>query len=350
MRVLFVTTRQWNPGDEFIMAGVENILRSAGTDIQFRAIYNRSPQVTSYFEKFNFWKMSRPSSRYVNVADFAVNIVHYDNSFKRDTPLDVFDVIVFSGTPEWQGGRVAPLMKRLAAGYDGTVLFLGIGIPNRQLKLDADTLTVMKRAFVSCRNESLVAQLKQAGVEARYLPCPALFSAAEMRTPVTDVRKVGLGFNTTNTLRNQRINQSKYDLQNYVFKKLLDRYDCEIVCHYIDEIEDAAKIYGIDKIRYDFDALGYRKIFASYDMVVSSRVHGCGMASSSGVPNALIAHDLRADTVKGFLSELITSEKEADRFLSLDAGWAAEWSSRLRAHKEQTMARYADVLRPVLGL
>lgn len=350
MRVLFVTTRQWNPGDEFIMAGVDNILRTIGADIQFRAIYNRSPQVTAFLEKFNFWKMTRPSSRYINVADFALNIVHYDNSFKRDTPLDVFDLIVFSGTPEWQGGRVAPLMKRLAAGFAGTVLFVGIGIPNRRLQLDADTIKVMKRSIVTCRNESLVGRLKEDGISAVFLPCPALFSAREMRQPVDVVRKVGLGFNTIETLRNQRINRSKYEIQNYVFKKLLDRYDCEIVCHYIDEIEDAAKIYGIDKIRYDFDALEYRNIFARYDMVVSSRVHGCGMASSSGVPNALIAHDLRADTVKGFRSELITSQADADRFLDLPAGWAAERCADLRAHKESTMARYAEVLKPALGL
>ena len=56
MKILYVTTRQWNPGDEFILRGSRRILKECGITEDVSSIYNKSPQTTSLFESWNFWK------------------------------------------------------------------------------------------------------------------------------------------------------------------------------------------------------------------------------------------------------------------------------------------------------
>ena len=44
--IVFSTTRQWNPGDEFILMGCINLLKQLGVDFNV-LIYNRNPQIQS---------------------------------------------------------------------------------------------------------------------------------------------------------------------------------------------------------------------------------------------------------------------------------------------------------------
>jgi hypothetical protein len=346
VHVLYVTTRQWNPGDEFILRGSRSILREAGFNDDVSVIYNKSPQTTALFERFNFWKSAAPSSL-VSSLDFALNVGHYDNSLKKSHDLSMFDAVVFAGSPGWFGGRLTPMYDRLVD-YSGKVLFLGLGVPNKQLKLSDNERAVLGRSMVFCRNAELVDSLGDLGVSARYLPCPALLSSPFERDRPTELELVGLGFNSPTSHKYQRISPEKYGLQAQLFDYMLDNYECEIVCHYVDELEEAGRTYGSQRVRYAYDAADYPALYGRYDFVLSSRVHGCGMASSVGVPNAAIGHDARAGTVDGFNSMRAESLGQFAELMPEVAGKLPELHDELKQHKSMTLASYVEAVGPYL--
>lgn len=347
MRILYVTTRQWNPGDEFILRGVRNVLRASGVVEDVSSIYNKSPQTTSLFESWNFWKKPYYTSLASSV-DFALNITHYDNSFKRSHDIDLYDMVVFAGSPAWYGGRLRPIYKKLKH-YNGKILFLGIGTPNKPLNLSVDEKDVLGRSKVYSRNQELAENLRGLGIEASYLPCPALLSSPFEREAPTELGLVGLGFNTTRSHRYQRMSEEKFAAQRRIFDYMMERYNCEVIAHYSDELDHAAALYGADKVRYVYDAVEYPKLYSRYDFVISSRVHGCGVSSSAGVPNAAIAHDARGDTVVGFLSERVSDVADVEGLLQgLESSLAAR-NETLRAHKQTTLDAYVAALRPWLA-
>lgn len=346
MKVLYVTTRQWNPGDEFILRGSRRILKECGVTEDVSSIYNKSPQTTSLFESWNFWKKPYYKSLASSV-DFAFNITHYDNSFKRSNDINFYDMVVFAGSPAWYGGRLKPLYKKLK-NFKGKILFLGIGTPNKPLDLSDDEKDVLRRSTVFCRNETLVENLRKQDICARYLPCPALLSAPFERNNVDGINVVGLGFNTTETHRYQRMSNEKFGLQTRLFEVLQSRFDCRIVCHYVDELEHASALYGAENVRFVFDAVDYPDLYSQFDFVLSSRVHGCGVSSSVGVPNAAITHDARGDTVNGFLSAQVASKSALAKIVDQSVEDLIAWQNRIKDQKKATLAQYAEALSPVL--
>jgi len=347
MKILYVTTRQWNPGDEFILRGVRNILGACGVVEDVANIYNKSPQTTSLFEGWNFWKKPYYKSL-ASSLDFALNITHYDNSFKRTHDLSFYDMVVFAGSPAWYGGRLEHLYRKLR-NYQGKIFFLGIGTPNKPLALTYEERQVLERSVVSCRNEDLASDLRQLGIKADYLPCPALLSAPFERAPPTRMGIVGLGFNTPHTHRYQRISEEKFSLQCELFEYMIENYEARIVAHYVDEIDHIARAYGKEKACFVYDAAEYPGVYSQFDFVISSRVHGCGVANSVGVPNAAITHDARGSTVKGFLSESVGSLNELKDILIDYESRLIYQHERLVGHKRKTLDAYQLLLEPALS-
>ena len=342
MKILYVTTRQWNPGDEFILRGTRRILEAVGIKEEVTSIYNKSPQTTSLFESWNFWKRQYFTSL-VSSVDFALNITHYDNSFKRQNDINFYDMVVFSGSPAWYGGRLKPLYRKLHS-FKGKILFLGIGAPNKPLNLTSDEHEILRRAIIFCRNESLVTSLAKKDIRSQFMPCPALLSSPFERDAISEISMVGLGFNTTKTHRYHRMSEEKYALQSRLFSVLDARFDCRVICHYVDELEHAADIYGSENVRFVYDAIDYPDLYSKFDFVISSRVHGCGMSSSVGVPNAAITHDARGDTVNGFMSKQVTSEADLIALVEQNIDSVVNWQSQIKVHKERTLQKYVDAL------
>src|SRR5262245_35142951 len=102
MNVLFSTTRQWNPGDEFILFGCVNALRSAGLEFN-PVIFNLNPQT----------RLRKPLIQWMSAIDralFGGRVAPFlDNSFKDATDPAIIDLAVFAGSPEWHGRRLEPM-------------------------------------------------------------------------------------------------------------------------------------------------------------------------------------------------------------------------------------------------
>lgn len=189
-----------------------------------------------------------------------------------------------------------------------------------------------------------------------YLPCPALLSApTEFEKSITDVKNIALvfGANFEHSVRCNCIDDKTYLYHIELYEKILKQYSqykFSIICHYIDELDIAYKIFGkydVD-ILYSYDAKDYINIYRKFDFVISPRVHGCGLASSLGIPNINISHDDRGTTCRGFLSEIINNETQESQFYQTFEKMISEISKRniqIIQHKNNVFNKYVNLIK-----
>jgi len=349
--ILFSTTRQWNPGDEFILMGVINLLKDIIGEFN-SIIYNRNPEVrqfTNYLNPFRHSKYCNKFFKGKGKIESFLRIGFWDNSFKDEMELDFIDMVVFAGSPEWMGGRLLPLYKKLL-NYEKPIIYLGIGSGSKLSFNDIKSpyVDVLRKAKLITVRDSLTYELLKP-LNPHYLPCPALFSSSYEKE-IREVKKIGLIFATNKSVVNNRISKKTYQYLLNLYDELIKNFECEIVCHYIDELPEAFRIYKGMKIHYSYDAKDYLDIYKRFDLVIGPRVHGIGISASMGIPGILIVHDLRGETGKGFLAEIVkvgegigsVIEKIKDMEIN-----CTDFSKKLIMHKEKNKNLYIQFLKYV---
>lgn len=318
--VLFSTTRQWNPGDEFILFGVRRILGSLNWNYN-PVVYNRHPGINPpplvYQGRFK-----KPARRRT-----------FDNSFAFQSS-SALDYVIFAGSPEWyQGRRIDPLL-RFILDHDLRCAFLGVGMHRVR------TITPLLQKVIETSTDSIIVRDDNAldavldyFPEAIRLSCPALFSARSATTR-SSKHTIGIVLQAPSS----SLHGIPHHLTNALIGaagKLQDRYEIRFIAHYIDDFIFARKV-GLTPVFYSGFAEDFAEFFAPCDAVISTRVHGCGMASSLGIPNALIRHDGRAETVTGFSTTILNQPESAAEWLdSLDVQEVSSQLVALRSFQEQ---------------
>lgn len=357
--IVFSTTRQWNPGDEVILLGVLNLFRSIGQNFN-TIIFNRNPDINPP----NGWRNPlRNLSQTSNpIRDFLapwLRIGHHDNSWKPTTESELCSLFVFAGTPEWSGRRLTKMYQMLERHAIPTA-YLGIG-SGAGRSLDAMhpilSRTVRRALLISARDSYTQEMLSSVG--SVQLPCPALFAAKPGEERVVNrLERVGLIYASDRGMKWQSISPVAYQYMSALYKGIANgigrEAEVEIVCHYIDEIAEARRVFPNSAVRYEYDAARYLDIYRSYDLVIGPRVHGIGAAASVGVPGILVGHDGRADTAAGFQARILSASCKPEMLhASLDevaetAATLAERATALRHHKTEMWNRYRAFLEPKL--
>ena len=299
---LFSTTRQWNPGDEFILFGLMNLLRDAGHNFN-PIIYNRNPDIRENYTALNFLKKIELDFKGKGILNSFLKMGFKDNSFKNYTSSKIIDKVYFAGSPEWQTYRLQELYK-LVEKEDLPVEFHGIGAWANFSYKDMRPIVdrVLKKAQkITVRDEYTFEAMKNY-YDVEYLSCPALFSS-RLKREVSKIENVALIFSTYKTVHGNRVLKSTYDKMIAFYKNFIkDNSDKKIkfVCHYIDEIEDCLSAFPDIEVEYSYDSRDYELIYNQFDFVIGARVHGLGMSASQHIPGILISHDARGGTGKGF--------------------------------------------------
>lgn len=348
--VLISATRQWNPGDEFIMFGVENILKEILGDFN-PILYNRSPEVRDgrkYSQHFKTKNIALWIERNHLLRIFKGGF--RDNSFKNGSDASVIDYAVFAGSPEWYGYRVK-YMYEIIRKYNIPCVFLGIGMGdsrdfNKVGKLYYDVLS--KAAVITARDHETLKYVEKWG--GKYMPCPAFLSSPRNKK-VTSVEKIALIYATHKTCFGNNVSKEMHDYIVDLYKKLNSIYDVSLVCHYIDEVEEARKELGGMNVYYSYDAKDYIDIYDKFDLVVGGRVHGIGMCASLGIPGIMISHDVRSETVVGFKAAVVdyknTDYNQVINLINDVIDNIADKSEELIEHKKNVMQGYIDLLSPI---
>jgi hypothetical protein len=101
--ILFSTTRQWNPGDEFILFGIRRIFSAIGLEHN-AVIFNRNPEVNP---PLTDWNPLRRISRNLKGEQYwksFFRIGSADNSYKPGMSGKFVDLAVFAGLLAVQPG------------------------------------------------------------------------------------------------------------------------------------------------------------------------------------------------------------------------------------------------------
>jgi polysaccharide pyruvyl transferase WcaK-like protein len=350
--ILFSTTRQWNPGDEFILMGCINLLKEVVGEFN-PIIYNRNPEVRqsyNYTNPFRKSKFCNINFKGKSLIESFFRIGFWDNSFKDDTPIDFIDLVVFAGSPEWFGGRLYPLYKKILE-HDIPTIFLGIGSGCKfeYSKIDEIYKEVLKKSkLITVRDEYTYKQLEM--LNPHYLPCPALFSSP-LEKQIKEAKKIGLIFGTDKAVVNNRVNSKTCSFIINGYKKLIDNYGCEIVCHYIDEVPEACRLFKNVNVHYSYDSKDYLDIYNKFDLVIGPRVHGIGMSASMGIPGILISHDMRGDTGKGFMAKIIGNDIPYNMLSNIVYEIVeniGNYNRKLIDHKHLVKQKYIGLLNTIL--
>ena len=352
---LLPTTRMWNCGDDFIAFGVRRLIEQILPAANFIA-YNRNPDL--HVQRVLFSKPRLTVTKGEESQEMDVDLSQYlqettwrfDNSWTRRHSLDFVDCCIFAGTPEWFGPMVSPLTLQLQES-NIPVMYLGIGGFEKRENLKFDQLPeadrkVMERATaVTVRDDQALTLLSP--VNTLKLPCPALFSSKTERVRSGGSLKIGLSTQPDMSLQPPSA-KGIYPYTFALFQKLIKNFQCEVICHYIDELNPLAEL-GVP-IHYSYDASDYFDIYDQFDLVVTTRVHGAGIAASLGIPSFVIKHSTRTSTVDGFLAEYIdplsdSVDNVVGRLLSFDVH---QRSQEIVSHKFRTMKTYLEVIRPAI--
>ena len=349
--ILYSTTRQYNPGDEFILFGVMNLIESIGIN-QNPVIYNRNQEINQPLSFLNPLRKIKMQSRWIKVLGTFLRISQVDNSFKDIHSLDIYDMVIFAGSPEWASSRLNPLYTKLKS-FNKPILYLGLGSFQREINVSKSKSMILNKAkLITYRNKDLDVFFEEFS-NAVHLPCPALFSVKTFNHEIK-MGKIAIVFGVANASKGNHVSNKAMDKMKLAYEHLCDmNYNVEIVCHYIDEISFAKEIFPKAKIHYSYDAKDYEKIYKEFEYVVTSRVHAIGMCASLSIPGTLIGHDGRASTVKGFLADIINDGEENDVFLRKiiqRIKKSNELSKSLKSHKKDFYIKYQEILKSRLNL
>lgn len=353
--VLISTTRQWNPGDEFIMLGCLNILKEIYGDNINPIIFNRNPDIRvggRYRNKTKYKKATinwdKKNIRGKAIIQNIFNIGQYDNSYKDDMDSNNIDIALFAGSPEWYGSRLNSMYEAIEKSNIPTI-FLGLGAGDStsfEMSKPVVKSVLSKSNVITTRDLATAELLKDYG--GIYVPCPALLASKNIRV-VENVKKIGLIYATNETLQGNNVSKELHDYICVLYKKITEQYNVGLVCHYIDEIEQAHEEFPNLEIYYSYDAKDYIDIYNNFDLVIGGRVHGIGMSASLGIPGIMINHDSRSSTTDGFLAQKINIGTSVDDVINMikdiSHNKIKEYSQNLNIHKEHVKQKYIEIIK-----
>lgn len=357
--IIFSTTRGWNPGDEFILAGVRRILDELGVSYN-PVIYNRHPDIRS--QRPQLFKRSKvPYDFHLHDETFLLEanlkFGFFDNSLKPDTDCAFADWVILAGTPEWCNGRMWDLYCSILR-HNIPVMILGVG-GNFDLYDEGFRDVVKKAKAFTVRDQTTQEVLKASDLQARLLPCPALLSAPPAKTrQVEEVRRIGLIYQATRdeTVIWNGFSEEAFVYMRELYRRLMARYEkdyaFEFVCHYIDEMPLAKRDYPGMEILYSYEPADYFDIYSRYDFVIGPRVHGIGASASLGIPGVALTHDMRGSTCAGFLAPQIAIGDDIGGVLEIihaQIQRAPQKSKELAAHRSQTLSTYKEIVSQALA-
>ena len=260
LQIVCSSTRQWNPGDEWIACGIRRL---------FRALYPERP--------LNWILYDRAPDCFVEpwtAPDRKPNLLA--NSLQPRDGCLIPDLLVIAGTPEWLGPHVQTLAC-LHRAHPSPVFYLGIDYPSSDLPCTPDDLHMLSQALILTRGTLATQSLRALGFQPRRLPCPALF-AAPIEYPARSLESIAVVLQS-DTGGLHAISPDLKTRMLHLLPHLASRFRVKIVCNYIDEFLEFSRSLDLP-VCYSYDAADYCGILADCDLVISTRLHSALLANS----------------------------------------------------------------------
>jgi polysaccharide pyruvyl transferase WcaK-like protein len=264
--ILISSTRQWNPGDEFIRKAVKKLVEeSTGWEINW-VLYDRNPDIRN--------------CRLPNISN---------SFFNSNVPF--IDFVVLSGSPEWNGPMMTGLY-RYAFKFGIPVVGIGLGGSEgdqpRLNKLEKLVLSAPTTRII-VRDKNAQKYLSSYNIGSILMPGPTVLASPTQFFPST-IKSIGIVWQVDNGAQASSLGGLP-TLINIIDKLKNGGFEVSLICHYISELEQF-NFVEIDKY-YSYDPDKYLDIYAKFDLIIGLRLHGCILGLSLGKPAINIPHDSR---------------------------------------------------------
>ena len=260
LNILCSSTRQWNPGDEWIALGIRRLFRTLYPErVVNWVLYDRGPDC--------FLEPWVASARRPHLLG---------NSYQPAEEMPAVDLMVIAGTPEWIGPHLEPL-ARIRHTSAAPVFYLGIDYPSTELPCSPDDVRMLSKALIVTRGGIARQALQALGIQAHILPCPALF-AAPCEYPARGLKSIGIVLQN-DRVANQAVSAQLKARMLDMLRVLQPRFSVKIICNYIDEYLEFSS--SVDcPVCYSYDSGDYFRLLSDCDMVISTRLHSALIANS----------------------------------------------------------------------
>ncbi len=265
----------------------------------------------------------------------------WGNSYHHDSP-ECLDMALIAGTPEWMGRPLEGFYSAVRKG--NTSLFItGAGYIDAPIVFSEDELYCLKNSLklAIVRDEYASRALNEIGVKHEILPCPALFASTVESAPQI-VKKIGFIIQTNKTVNQKVSEELSYACAHAVNQLRKKGFEVDVVCHYIDEFVEFTKV--LSPVRYSYDSRDYIDMIGSYDLVLSTRLHGAILANSLGKPAIMLNNDdsrctgaamhfpfMYASSPENIINDVIAFDpKKAEQLVTWKAGIKDRYLSLLR--------------------
>jgi|TARA_R110000765_G_scaffold223899_2_gene327980 hypothetical protein len=316
--IVYSSTVTWNPGDEIILCGIRNLINIDHNPI----IFNRGP-IDGLCKKAQ-------SYHYTRGRDFV-------------------DHFIFAGSPEWTLESLSLYRDIEQTGTDFS--FIGVGNPITEYGIEElarifscpPTLSdvnkhVLSKATVKITRDSLA---QKSIFDSNLVCCPAFFCNPEINIkPKTQKKRIAVCWQDDSVDCCGVQDRRKTEL----LTEFARRNKTAVVCHAYSDYLNASKL-KLDPF-YSSSYQDYFDFYKEFDLVVTLRVHGAGVASSFGIPSITVQHDERAETVIHFGSELLLdAECLQASFENIDDNSLEARSSAIIKLKKEKYNQYIDILK-----
>ena len=374
MIVTFITTIDYNVGDDFVREGIKYLIRQIIPDekITFENIHKHSPITVRHgFEWFKDLKISKftfPSQKLDVLLPLKIT---------KDRILEA-DLVIQSGAPvywchkdvgshcsenEWYDvlirrrfnkNKKAKLLNVAAGSCQG---FKSDGSEFKECSKDIEYIKEFYTTSSLTTVRDKIAQniVSYAGFNPPVIPCPSIFAIdeynlkpLEQKYLIMNYMKIGGHYTFGKEIKSNRWFDEIKTLYNYV----KDKEEILFVCHNKKEIEDAKQIDPYVKTFYSKNFLDYMKIYRNAKYGIVNRVHAAFLMASYGVPSFIIGNDSRATmaTEIGLESMFINdvdSKILIDKYENLKNGYK-DYKEKFRIIKEDAFNNYFQIFSNVL--
>ena len=299
---LFSTTRQWNPGDEIILHGLINILKSNGYLFN-PIIFNRNPDIRPNYIDFNpFVKLNFDNKSINNLINSFFRLSFLDNSVSPSFDYANIDKLFIAGSPEWYSLRMRELYNK-AIKHKIPVEFHGLGLSHDKKRIPKFAVKLLERSILTTVRDEKTYDLLSCYENVKLITCPSIFCSSPKITS-NSIKHIGLIYVDKKSPIGNSIDKSIYIKLIKFYQELIKHFNHKVrisfICHYVTEINECRAVFPDSNIYYHYDSFSYLDIYKNFDFVIGPRLHGIAASVSQGIPSILISHDLRSSAGKHF--------------------------------------------------
>jgi hypothetical protein len=323
-RILFSTTLAWNPGDEVILAGIENLF-AAKRFTYDRLVYNRN--AARYQE--SGWQVFAGSPKRCQEVPPLADL--------RLAPL----------SPRFW---MRPLGIRLTDRVNDPLLTfildsgircaaIGVGTSKKPVTTRKISRILQERADVLITRDRQTTEVF-AGFSPRLMPCPAFFAAKDAR-PRRSLDRIAVGLQApgTNLIRMDSTTAAR---SVETARRIADRFaHVEFICHAERDRAFVSELFPGRRVHFVCGGAEMVEAYGAFDAVLSTRLHGCVVACSHGIPTFRLFGGLRMEALKRF--PVSDGDRGLDPLSWLDELDPEAESRKILAEKERRRLEFLEL-------